>query len=129
MKVVTSFTLAHSIMLALATFDAVVLPTRLTESLMALSIAYVAVENLLRTRAIERHRITLSVRARARVRLFDRVADDAAAAREPGALAVFVQRRRRPRAWSTDRATSMTLEWACAAWQWERPVRAPRRTG
>jgi hypothetical protein len=57
-KIVTSFTVAHSITLALATFDAVVMPTRLTESLIALSIAYVAAENLLRARAIERYRIT-----------------------------------------------------------------------
>ena len=57
-KIVTSFTVAHSITLALATFDALVLPTRVTESLIALSIAYVAAENLLRSRAIERYRIT-----------------------------------------------------------------------
>jgi hypothetical protein len=57
-KVITSFTLAHSITLALATFDLVILPTRLTESLIALSIAYVAVENLLQFRAVERYQIT-----------------------------------------------------------------------
>ena len=57
-KVITSFTVAHSITLALATFDIVVLPTRLTESLIALSIVYVAAENLIRNRAIERYRIT-----------------------------------------------------------------------
>lgn len=57
-KVITSFTVAHSVTLALATFDLVVLPVRVTESLIALSIAYVALENLLRFRAVERHRIT-----------------------------------------------------------------------
>ena len=57
-RVVTSFTLAHSITLALATFNIIVLPTRLTESIIALSIAYVAAENLLGMRAIERHRVT-----------------------------------------------------------------------
>ena len=57
-KIVTSFTVAHSITLALATFDIVVLPTRLTESVIALSIAYVALENVLGMRAIERYRIT-----------------------------------------------------------------------
>jgi HupE/UreJ protein len=57
-KVITSFTVAHSITLALATFNFVILPVRLTESLIALSIAYVAVENLLGIRAIERYRIT-----------------------------------------------------------------------
>jgi hypothetical protein len=57
-KIVTSFTVAHSVTLALATFDVVVLPTRLTESLIALSIAYVAIENLLQSRVVERYRIT-----------------------------------------------------------------------
>ncbi len=57
-KVITSFTVAHSITLALATFDIVVLPTRLTESMIALSIVYVAAENLIRNRSIERYRIT-----------------------------------------------------------------------
>jgi hydrogenase/urease accessory protein HupE len=57
-KVVTSFTVAHSITLALATFDIVVLPSRFTESMIAASIIYVAVENLIRGRAIERYRIT-----------------------------------------------------------------------
>lgn len=57
-KIVTSFTIAHSITLALATFDIVVLPSRLTESVIALSIAYVAAENLLGKRTMERYRIT-----------------------------------------------------------------------
>lgn len=57
-KVITSFTLAHSITLAAATFNLVILPSRLTESLIALSIVYVAAENLLGFRAIERYRIT-----------------------------------------------------------------------
>ena len=57
-KIITSFTVAHSITLALATFDIVVLPGRLTESMIALSIAYVALENLWGLRAIERYRIT-----------------------------------------------------------------------
>jgi hypothetical protein len=57
-QVITSFTIAHSITLALSTFDIVVVPTRLTESLIALSIAYVALENLLQFRAIERYKIT-----------------------------------------------------------------------
>jgi hypothetical protein len=57
-KVITSFTVAHSITLALATFDLVIIPARITESLIALSIGYVAAENLLGIRAIERYRIT-----------------------------------------------------------------------
>ncbi len=57
-KTITSFTIAHSITLALATFDIVILPSRFTESMIALSILYVAVENLIRKRTIERWRIT-----------------------------------------------------------------------
>jgi hypothetical protein len=56
-KIITSFTVAHSITLALSTFNIVVLPSRLTESLIPLTIGYVAVENLLRTRVVERYYI------------------------------------------------------------------------
>jgi hypothetical protein len=56
--VVTSFTIAHSLTLALATFDVVVLPSALVESLIALSIAYVAVENLLAKPVVARYRVT-----------------------------------------------------------------------
>lgn len=47
---VTAFTVAHAITLALAALDIIALPTRLVESLIALSIVYVAVENVLTTR-------------------------------------------------------------------------------
>lgn len=57
-KTITSFTVAHSITLGLATFNIVVLPSRFTESAIALSIVYVAVENLIRKRSLERYRIT-----------------------------------------------------------------------
>jgi hypothetical protein len=57
-KIITSFTIAHSITLALATFNIVILPSRLTESLIALSIGYVAAENLLDFRVMKRHYIT-----------------------------------------------------------------------
>ncbi|HEY3826194.1 MAG TPA: HupE/UreJ family protein [Bryobacteraceae bacterium] len=57
-KIITSFTIAHSITLALATFNLVMLPSRLTESLIALSIGYVAAENLLDFRAMKRYYIT-----------------------------------------------------------------------
>jgi hypothetical protein len=43
---ITSFTLAHSVTLALATFDVVSLSCDLVEPLIALSVAYVALENL-----------------------------------------------------------------------------------
>jgi len=44
---ITAFTVAHSVTLALAVFGVFELPARLVESLIALSIAYVAVENIL----------------------------------------------------------------------------------
>ncbi len=46
-KIVTSFTLAHSLTLILAALQVVALPSRLIESGIALSIAYVAAENFL----------------------------------------------------------------------------------
>lgn len=46
-KVVTAFTVAHSITLSLAWYGVVDLPGRLVESLIAASIAYVALENLI----------------------------------------------------------------------------------
>jgi len=48
LKVVTAFTVAHSVTLSLAVLNVVVLPARLVESGIALSIAYVAAENLWR---------------------------------------------------------------------------------
>src|SRR5690606_13971945 len=53
-KIVTAFTVAHTITLGLAVFDLVVLPGTLVESVIALSIAYVAAENLLPKYAISR---------------------------------------------------------------------------
>jgi hypothetical protein len=50
LKTIASFAVAHSLTLALATCDVIVLPARLTESLIAVSIGYVALDNLLRTR-------------------------------------------------------------------------------
>jgi hydrogenase/urease accessory protein HupE len=51
LKVVSAFTVAHSITLTLATLDIISLPPRLIESVIALSIAYVAAENLWRNQA------------------------------------------------------------------------------
>ena len=48
LKIVTSFTLAHSISLALATMDLLPFPGRLVEPLIAASIIYIGVENLVR---------------------------------------------------------------------------------
>ena len=57
-KVVTAFTVAHSVTLALATFGLVQLPPRLIESLIALSIAYVAIENFMERTLVHRWKIT-----------------------------------------------------------------------
>jgi len=53
-KIVTAFTLAHSITLALAALNIVVLPDRLVEAVIALSIAFVAAENLFGTPVVAR---------------------------------------------------------------------------
>ena len=45
-KIVTAFTVAHSLTLALAAFQVIVLPPRLVEGSIALSVAYVAFDNL-----------------------------------------------------------------------------------
>jgi hypothetical protein len=45
-KIITAFTLAHSVTLSLAVLQVVTLPDRLIEAVIALSIAYVAAENL-----------------------------------------------------------------------------------
>jgi hydrogenase/urease accessory protein HupE len=50
LKIATSFTVAHSVTLSLAALGAMTLPTRLIEAGIAFSIAYVALENLLRQR-------------------------------------------------------------------------------
>ena len=57
-KIVTAFTLAHSVTLALAALQIVTPPTRLIESLIALTIVYVASENLWVTKADYRWVIT-----------------------------------------------------------------------
>ena len=49
--IVTAFTLAHSITLALAVLGVVVVPSAIIEPVIALSIAYVALENIFRRRA------------------------------------------------------------------------------
>ncbi|MFN0305118.1 MAG: HupE/UreJ family protein [Burkholderiales bacterium] len=45
-KIVTAFTVAHSITLVAAALDVVAIPSRIVESAIALSIAYVAAENI-----------------------------------------------------------------------------------
>ncbi len=56
-KIVTAFTVAHSVTLGLATFGLVAPPAALVECVIALSIAWVAVENLLRERQARRWRV------------------------------------------------------------------------
>lgn len=58
LKVVTAFTVAHSVTLALTVLGVIALPGRIIESGIALSIAYVALENILRRNksAVERSR-------------------------------------------------------------------------
>ena len=55
---VTAFTVAHSITLGLSIYGIVSLPSRIVEPLIALSIAYVAIENLL-TRELKPWRLAL----------------------------------------------------------------------
>ena len=57
---VTAFTIAHSITLALSIYGIVSLPSRLVEPLIALSIAYVAIENII-TRELKPWRLALVV--------------------------------------------------------------------
>lgn len=56
---VTAFTVGHSVTLALATLDVVTPSARVVEPAIALSIAYVGVENLLARGASKRWRVTL----------------------------------------------------------------------
>ena len=58
LAIVTAFTVAHSVTLSLAVLEVVALPTRLVESAIALSIAWVALENLLIDDSRGRWRIT-----------------------------------------------------------------------
>jgi hydrogenase/urease accessory protein HupE len=49
LSIITSFTIAHSITLAAATFNLAQIPGRIVEPLIAASIVYVGIENLLRS--------------------------------------------------------------------------------
>ncbi len=57
-KIITSFTVAHSITLALATFNVVSLPSRIVEPMIAVSIVYVGLENLFRRDTSKRWLLT-----------------------------------------------------------------------
>jgi hydrogenase/urease accessory protein HupE len=57
-RIITSFTIAHSLTLALATFSIVTLPTSIVEPLIAASIVFVGVENLVRRQLAARWLVT-----------------------------------------------------------------------
>ncbi|MCG8604880.1 HupE/UreJ family protein [bacterium] len=57
-KIVTAFTVAHSITLILAALEVVTIPGRLVESVIALSIVYIAVENFIVKNTDDRWLIT-----------------------------------------------------------------------
>jgi hydrogenase/urease accessory protein HupE len=59
-KIITSFTIAHSITLALATLDAVNLPGSLVEPMIAASIIYVGLENIFRREIKRRWLLTFA---------------------------------------------------------------------
>ncbi len=57
-RIITSFTIAHSLTLALATFGVVTLPATIVEPLIAASIVFVGIENLVRRRVAARWLVT-----------------------------------------------------------------------
>jgi hydrogenase/urease accessory protein HupE len=59
-RIITSFTIAHSLTLALATFGVVSLPPNIVEPLIAASIVFVGIENLVRRQLARRWLVTFS---------------------------------------------------------------------
>src|SRR6185295_2470363 len=57
-RIITSFTIAHSLTLALATFGIVTLPPSIVEPLIAVSIVFVGIENLVRRQLASRWLVT-----------------------------------------------------------------------
>ena len=92
--VVTAFTIAHSVTLISAALGWVSLPSRLVESLIALSIAYTAAENIAKPDVRWRYALTFRVRALARARLRVRARGRSAAPRRRAAAALLQCRRR-----------------------------------
>ncbi len=58
--VLTAFTIGHSVTLALSAFQVMSVPSRITETLIAFSIAYVALENIIRYKNPPQHRYLLT---------------------------------------------------------------------
>jgi hydrogenase/urease accessory protein HupE len=59
-KIITSFTLAHSLTLALATFGLLTIPPAIVEPVIAASVVFVGLENLFRRRLAARWLVTFS---------------------------------------------------------------------
>jgi hydrogenase/urease accessory protein HupE len=57
LRIITSFTIAHSITLAAATFNLAQIPSRIVEPLIAASIVYVGIENLLRSGVLKTRKL------------------------------------------------------------------------
>jgi hydrogenase/urease accessory protein HupE len=59
-KIITSFTIAHSLTLALATFHVINIPSKIVEPIIAASIVYVGVENIVRDNFSKRWMLTFA---------------------------------------------------------------------
>jgi hypothetical protein len=59
-KIITSFTIAHSLTLALATLNVINIPSRVVEPIIAASIVYVGFENMLRDNFSKRWMLTFA---------------------------------------------------------------------
>ncbi|HYV13630.1 MAG TPA: HupE/UreJ family protein [Pyrinomonadaceae bacterium] len=59
-RIITSFTIAHSLTLALATFGVITLPANIVEPLIAVSIVFVGIENLVRRQLARRWLVTFA---------------------------------------------------------------------
>ena len=95
LRIVTSFTVAHSITLSLATLGFVSLPSRLVESAIAASVVLAALNNVWPMFLGQRWLVAFALRARARLRFCQRAGRPGASAGHAGAGAGGLQRRRR----------------------------------
>ena len=93
-KIVTAFTLAHSITLSLAALQIVVIPSTIVEPAIAASIVFVAVENFFSRDIDGRWKVDLRLRAHPRLRLRQRAAGVRPAGERGGPGARRLQHRR-----------------------------------
>ena len=97
-KIVTAFTIGHSITLSLAALNIVMPPARIIEPAIALSIVFVGADNLVRGSGRDlRAWVGAGVRSRSRLRLRQRAARIRIARGSARLVAVLVQFRRRDR--------------------------------